>query len=205
MGEFKLSTGNTFIVDGNDGKYARVLIERKYLDGNKEDLEMREIYKDVPEEKIVVNNEIYDFDNDESFNVQDTFILAENVNYKKSLVTDYYDGNFSINIKHKHCVLLEFNYDGWKKRLDVEWEDSGSNSVNFFEYVSYLKENLAEDLFDGKFKTQGIERVHDDEDIDYTVTMYNDLGEFKTIFIRESELMNSLVGISLVDYEYEII
>lgn len=204
MGTFKLSTGDTYDVPSHDGKYARILIERIYLDGYSEDLEMKEKFKDVAEKKIVLEKDMYDFETDVSFKVKDTYIIAENIDNNLYELTDDYNGNFSSNTKVSHKVQLDFNEDGWKKRIFIDWDDSGSSCTNFIEFVSNISDFLDEFILSNDLKSIGVELTNNDPEIseeELTVMMYTDYGEFENRYLSLREFKNSLINIKLVNFE----
>jgi hypothetical protein len=100
--------------------------------------------------------------------------------------------------------MAEFNLGGWKKRLFFDWSGSGQSGYNFINFIESFELNLNDSYSEGKLDEQGYKE--DEKDCsNIFVTMYTDEGDFEELEISKSELLDSLVNVTLVEYNFKIV
>lgn len=205
---FKLSNGETFTNENNryaknlnpkhQGPYLRVLIKQEYEDGTVKEATIQpgelESDKRVTVPHKVINRKTY-----KVRQVQATYLLAENEDYRDyPSVDEYLDGGYASNADYKHTIELVFKNERYTQRLFKTWR----GNVGFYSMLSSLEDELKEEIEQGDFIDQGF--TYDSESDLYYVVMYNDTGDLLGIEIGADELFDYLMSARVIQFESKI-
>ena len=141
----------------------------------------------------------------ESYRAIDTYLLAENKDYKEYPLVEYYDGEFSVNVKVRHKAEVIIQSEEWTKKLYFEWK----GKLSFFEFVQHLEDYIEDAAMEGELKDQGVEYVENYEELleegPFRILMYNKDGEILEAYLGKNELLNSIISVRLIEFEEQII
>lgn len=203
MGVFSLSNGHEFVVKGHEGEFYRAMISRNVVSKDKE-IFLKEMFSLFSEEDLTEDLIVEYVDcgrSDELY--RDVYVIAENLDYKElPVVSDY---NFHVSEKgnnNSHKVQLDFNINGWEKRLFVNFNTSVNGDLNFFSILNSFEDWIEDMVENSDLESFGLTPVLDsDSDSELKVSVYNKLGDFKEIYLTYGELKDSLVSMKLVFFK----
>lgn len=204
MGVFKLSNGEEFVMEGNEGKRLRILASRKYINQKKrKDVEMPENLINSSDERITKQVTLRDRETFEKIEAVDTYLLAENKDFKEYPSVEFYNGEFAINVEVRHKAEVILKADDWTKHLYFDWK----GKMNFFDFFKNVPERIMEGAMDGKLKSQGVKFLGEEDCYEESVEilMHKENGEYITIEMTEREVESSVVSVKLVEFEEKMI
>lgn len=208
MAIFELSNGEKFEKEGFNGRYIQVLGHREKIDkeGNCVEtlFQMPDKFKNSSDKRVTTQVRLGSL-SAESFDGLDTYLLAENKEYKEYPLVTYYDGEFAINVKPYHKVEVVIQVEEYTKRFFVDWK----GNISFYDFIQHIDRNLLDDIAEGKLKEQGIKYIKDYqeqcEEGPYMLEMQTDEGETLSVYLRENELLNSIISARVIEFELNII
>lgn len=184
-----------------------IRVKRAYKDGEEV------LPKDPTLKAIVVENEellkskhvtLSDRNTSERKEAVDYYLPLQNLEYPEANIEYYSVG--AMNTKQTTHIRLTFLLDYDKFILDYSYKSSGSFATNFFNFVDGMSfvEDVIEEVLE---QEQPIEEVGitKGEDEDYNIVLVTEVGEIMDIEIEKRELLNSLVGVEVYQFDMEIV
>lgn len=196
--EFKLPNGEIlYLHESYKGRYYADSIQRIYVDDAKKNVPMTDEWKNIDCEKYEKRNEYVDERNMDRYSAVETYVIAENTNWKEAGLVKSYDGDFACNCSYSTKLEVILMQDDYKRQLFIDWK--GAYSLG--DYVSGLEESLYEELYNN-FEKHGVTIY---EDSYFGISFYTDRGEHTELEIDKSDLASMVVSIRIIEHEYKII
>lgn len=198
---FKLSNGETFENkhDYSDRKYLRVLIAREKSDGTTL-LESSESAEGMTDKRVQDTVTLASKDFNDIYTATDTYLLAENENYKEYPTLDeYIEFGMASNCSYFHKIEIHIVTGVWQRKLYMQWR----GNVGLSNMLSSLEDSLQEAIIDGEFETQGVTMNEDEETVN--ITLWTNDGDINTTEIDYDELHQSITGVRVIEYKEEIL
>lgn len=198
---FKLSNGKTFENkhDYTDRKYLRVLIAREKSDGTTL-FESSKSAEEMTDKRVHDTVTLISNDRNDIYTATDTYLLAENENYKEyPTIGDYIEFGMASNARYFHKIEIHIVTGVWQRKLYMQWH----GNIGLSNMLSSLEDSFQEAIIDGEFETQGV--TMDEEDDGVNISLWTNNGDITTTEIDYNELYDSIAGVRVVEYKEEIL
>lgn len=207
MATFTLASGQTFEQEGATGKYLQVLAKRVYTspEEKKDEIGFDNIV-DAIDKRVTYPVMLRNRTTHEAMEANDTYLLAENKDYKDYSVVDEYDGESAMNASERFLIEVVLILQEWKTRLLIPFRGRG---FSFFDVAKDINERIwdmaVEEQEEGEgdiLKEQGVSIEEDGHELQ--VVMWRHEGDYETIDVNERDLENAIASIRLVEFEHII-
>lgn len=136
------------------------------------------------------------------------YFIVDNLEYQDAKV-DYYSNGAS-NTSQKSSIRFTFLLDDLTFILDYVYTTSGSFATSLYQLLDFdgLETILSEVVEQKEFNDVGIGRGEDGRDYkeeSYHIATVDPSGQARVVEVSANELLESLIGVELYDFDLEII
>lgn len=184
-----------------------IQVKRVHQDGTVE------LPKDETLKELVINNEdvlqpksitLYNTKANTRTEATDYYLPLQNLEYQQANLEYYSVG--AMNTKQTTNIRLTFLIEYSTFILDYQFQSSGSYAMSFYDLLGSMDsiEEIIQNVIDKEQPFQDV-GITETENGDYYLVLVSENGEFIETEIEKRELLTSLVGVEVYQFEQEIV